>query len=179
MIDMITNTMTANQNKSPAEAQSRRQMMMRMMRQGQPPATTQNGEDENQDAKWNREHYAKYEARIPLRDGAKLRTAIYMPNDRSESYPILMLRTHPQSPTGRSSYGRMSFCLRLGREKRRTPSRANQLSCRRASTSCSASSAVSGPSLGEMPFSRRICRICAQLTPARSAALARERSSVR
>ena len=44
-------------------------------------------------AEYIRETYTKYEKRIPMRDGAKLFTAIYTPNDTSKRYPILLLRT--------------------------------------------------------------------------------------
>ena len=40
-----------------------------------------------------REHYTKYEHRIPMRDGVKLFTAVYVPKDESEPYPILLTRT--------------------------------------------------------------------------------------
>ena len=44
-------------------------------------------------AEYIRENYTKYEKRIPMRDGVKLFTAIYIPNDTSKKYPILLLRT--------------------------------------------------------------------------------------
>jgi putative CocE/NonD family hydrolase len=37
--------------------------------------------------------YTKYEYRIPMRDGVKLFTAVYVPKDRSQPYPILLTRT--------------------------------------------------------------------------------------
>lgn len=37
--------------------------------------------------------YTKYEYRIPMRDGVKLFTAVYVPKDQSEKYPILLNRT--------------------------------------------------------------------------------------
>lgn len=40
-----------------------------------------------------REHYAKYEYRIPVRDGVTLFTAVYKPYDDSQNYPILLQRT--------------------------------------------------------------------------------------
>jgi putative CocE/NonD family hydrolase len=42
-----------------------------------------------------RTHYTKYELKIPMRDGAKLFTSVYVPNDAKSdrSYPILLLRT--------------------------------------------------------------------------------------
>ncbi len=38
-------------------------------------------------------NYTKYEYRIPMRDGKKLFTAVYVPKDESKRYPILLLRT--------------------------------------------------------------------------------------
>jgi putative CocE/NonD family hydrolase len=38
-------------------------------------------------------HYTKYEYRIPMRDGKKLFTAVYVPKDDSRRYPILLMRT--------------------------------------------------------------------------------------
>ena len=40
-----------------------------------------------------KEHYTKYEHYIPMRDGKKLFTSIYVPKDSSRSYPFLMMRT--------------------------------------------------------------------------------------
>jgi len=38
-------------------------------------------------------HYTKYEYRIPMRDGKKLFTAVYVPKDASQKYPIMFDRT--------------------------------------------------------------------------------------
>src|SRR4051812_11327199 len=38
-------------------------------------------------------HYTKSEHQIPMRDGAKLFTAVYAPKDTSQKYPLLMIRT--------------------------------------------------------------------------------------
>lgn len=48
-----------------------------------------------------REHYTKYEYRIPVRDGKKLFTVAYLPKDQSQRYPMLMTRT----PYGCGPYG--------------------------------------------------------------------------
>lgn len=40
-----------------------------------------------------REHYTKYEYQIPMRDGVRLFTVVYVPKDSSKSYPFLMDRT--------------------------------------------------------------------------------------
>ncbi|UCF04831.1 MAG: CocE/NonD family hydrolase [bacterium] len=39
------------------------------------------------------ENYNKQEYRIPMRDGIKLHTRVYTPNDKSTTYPILFTRT--------------------------------------------------------------------------------------
>ena len=46
-------------------------------------------------------HYTKYEYRIPMRDGVRLFTAVYVPKDTAQRYPILMTRT----PYGVQPYG--------------------------------------------------------------------------
>ena len=55
-----------------------------------------------------RENYTKYEYQIPMRDGVKLFTVVYVPKDSSKSYPFLMQRT-PYSAgaraEGESRYG--------------------------------------------------------------------------
>jgi putative CocE/NonD family hydrolase len=40
-----------------------------------------------------KEHYTKYEYGVPMRDGAKLFTAVYVPKDSSRPYPFLISRT--------------------------------------------------------------------------------------
>src|SRR4051794_31384828 len=40
-----------------------------------------------------RQHYTKFEYRIPMRDGKKLFTAVYVPKDASRTYPIMLQRT--------------------------------------------------------------------------------------
>jgi uncharacterized protein len=40
-----------------------------------------------------REHYTKYEYNVPMRDGVRLFTAVYVPKDNSKRYPILLSRT--------------------------------------------------------------------------------------
>lgn len=58
-----------------------------------------------QDSAWIREHYTKKELYIPMRDGVKLFTAVYLPKDASEKHPILMNRT----PYSCSPYGEDQF----------------------------------------------------------------------
>lgn len=48
-----------------------------------------------------REHYTKFAHRIPMRDGARLFTHVFIPKDRSRTYPILLVRT----PYGVYPYG--------------------------------------------------------------------------
>src|SRR6478735_1271806 len=45
------------------------------------------------DSAWVRDNYYKMEKMVPMRDGKKLFTAIYVPKDNSEKHPILMRRT--------------------------------------------------------------------------------------
>ena len=40
-----------------------------------------------------KDNYNKYEYRIPMRDGITLFTAIYIPKDTTEKYPLLLMRT--------------------------------------------------------------------------------------
>src|SRR6202158_2935957 len=40
-----------------------------------------------------KEHYTKYEYRIPTRDGVRLFTSVYVPKDSSHSYPFVINRT--------------------------------------------------------------------------------------
>ena len=52
-----------------------------------------------------RANYAKFEYRIPMRDGVRLFTAVYVPNDRSRTYPILLYRTpYSSRPYGPDRY---------------------------------------------------------------------------
>jgi putative CocE/NonD family hydrolase len=38
-------------------------------------------------------NYTKYEFRIPMRDGVKLFTSVYVPKDASKTYPVMLMRT--------------------------------------------------------------------------------------
>jgi hypothetical protein len=50
-------------------------------------------------------HYTKYEYRIPMRDSVRLFTAVYVPKDATQKYPILLLRTpYTVSPYGSDNY---------------------------------------------------------------------------
>jgi len=57
------------------------------------------------DSAWIKEHYTKIERMVPMRDGIKLYTAIYVPNDRSEQHPFLLNRTtYSCAPYGETNY---------------------------------------------------------------------------
>ncbi len=45
------------------------------------------------DSLYMREHYSKFEYRIPMRDGAHLFTIVYAPKDQSKKHPFLLNRT--------------------------------------------------------------------------------------
>ena len=57
-----------------------------------------------------KEHYTKYEYRIPMRDGVRLFTSVYVPKDASRSYPFLIIRT----PYSVAPYGVDLYRTRLG-----------------------------------------------------------------
>lgn len=67
-----------------------------------------NAQTENQDSAWIKDNYTKQELSIPMRDGIKLFTTVYLPNDKSEKHPILMVRT----PYSCAPYGK-EFSSRL------------------------------------------------------------------
>ena len=50
-------------------------------------------------------HYTKYEYRIPMRDGIRLFTSVYVPKDQTQRYPILLSRTpYSVGPYGVDAY---------------------------------------------------------------------------
>src|SRR5215472_12306831 len=54
---------------------------------------------------YTRAHYTKYDYRIPMRDGVKLFTSVYVPKDSSQPYPFLMTRTpYSVGPYGIDNY---------------------------------------------------------------------------
>ena len=57
-----------------------------------------------------KEHYTKYEYRIPMRDGVRLFTAVYVPKDSSRPNPFLISRT----PYSVSPYGVDQYRTQLG-----------------------------------------------------------------
>jgi uncharacterized protein len=57
------------------------------------------------DAAYVRNNYLKFEYQIPMRDGKKLFTSVYVPKDTSKKYPILMDRTpYSVAPYGPDKY---------------------------------------------------------------------------
>jgi uncharacterized protein len=73
-----------------------------------------------QDSAWIRENYVKLETYIPMRDGVKLFTSIYMPKDGTQKHPILMTRTpYSCAPYGADKWrnfytGYLRYYLREG-----------------------------------------------------------------
>ncbi|MFN5476790.1 MAG: CocE/NonD family hydrolase, partial [Sphingobacteriales bacterium] len=63
-----------------------------------------------QDNDYVKTHYIKKDVRIPMRDGVKLYTVIYIPKDSTENYPILMERT----PYSAGPYGEDKYARRIG-----------------------------------------------------------------
>jgi len=57
------------------------------------------------DAEYIKANYTKYEYQIPMRDGKKLFTSVYLPKDQSKIYPIMMDRTcYSVAPYGVDKY---------------------------------------------------------------------------
>jgi putative CocE/NonD family hydrolase len=55
-------------------------------------------------------HYTKHEYMVPMRDGVKLMTSVFVPKETSKTYPILMKRT----PYNVAPYGEEKYPSRLG-----------------------------------------------------------------
>jgi len=56
-------------------------------------------------AAWLAEHYTKYEHPIPMRDGVRLFTRVYVPKDDSQAWPIILTRTpYALKPYGVDNY---------------------------------------------------------------------------
>lgn len=64
----------------------------------------------DEDSLYVRQHYTKIERHVPMRDGARLFTSIYVPKDSSQTYPILMQRT----PYSVAPYGEDAYKQQLG-----------------------------------------------------------------
>jgi putative CocE/NonD family hydrolase len=63
-----------------------------------------------QGSEYIKSHYTKYEHMIPMRDGVRLFTAVYVPKDESQTYPIMLCR----SPYGSGPYGADRYRSELG-----------------------------------------------------------------
>jgi putative CocE/NonD family hydrolase len=63
-----------------------------------------------QQAEYTRAHYTKFDFRIPMRDGVKLFTSVYVPKDTTLQYPFLMQRT----PYSVAPYGIDNYPTNLG-----------------------------------------------------------------
>ena len=62
-------------------------------------------EQRKQQLEYTRSHYTKFDYRIPMRDGVKLFTSVYVPKDTAQQYPILMQRTpYSVGPYGIDNY---------------------------------------------------------------------------
>lgn len=60
---------------------------------------------QGQETDFVRANYTKFEFQVPMRDGVKLFTSVYVPKDRSREYPILMNRTpYSVAPYGINAY---------------------------------------------------------------------------
>ena len=55
-------------------------------------------------------HYAKHEYMVPMRDGVRLMTSVFVPNDTTRTYPMLMKRT----PYNVAPYGADNYPAKLG-----------------------------------------------------------------
>jgi putative CocE/NonD family hydrolase len=68
---------------------------------------------------YTKAHYTKFDYAIPMRDGVKLFTSVYVPKDKSRTYPILLERTpYSIAPYGvdnyRSVVGPSELCEKEG-----------------------------------------------------------------
>ncbi|WP_158799749.1 CocE/NonD family hydrolase [Pedobacter sp. L105] len=73
-------------------------------------AFAQRSATQKADSAYVRDHYTKMEKMIPMRDGIKLSTIIYIPKDDTKKYPILFDRT----PYSAGPYGENEYKLSLG-----------------------------------------------------------------
>jgi hypothetical protein len=55
-------------------------------------------QEQQQDGAYIRSHYTKFEYRIPMRDGVRLFTSVYVPKDKSQKYP------HRRAARGRADH---------------------------------------------------------------------------
>ncbi len=70
-----------------------------------PALVAQPPDEAKKQLEYTRSHYTKYEYRIPMRDGVKLFTVVYVPKDLTQPYPMLMQRTpYSVGPYGIDNY---------------------------------------------------------------------------
>ncbi len=75
----------------------------------------QQSQEQKDLAEYIRDNYDKREVMIPMRDGVKLFTSIYIPEKRSPRYPILLLRTpYTVAPYGKDNAGKDQYKQTLG-----------------------------------------------------------------
>ena len=68
-----------------------------------PQPKTDRAADELRD--YIKAHYTKYEYRIPMRDGIRLHTSVFVPKDDTQTYPMLLIRTpYSCTPYGADNY---------------------------------------------------------------------------
>jgi len=69
---------------------------------------------QNTDSTWFVNNYYKIERYIPMRDGVKLFTSVYLPKEKNEQHPILMTRTpYSCAPYGEDKFSRIWSTYRL------------------------------------------------------------------
>jgi predicted acyl esterase len=77
---------------------------------GEPVLLNASGEDQTPAAYDLREHYTKYEFRVPMRDGVRLFTVVLVPKDGSTTHPFMLDRTpFNMGPYGPDEYFAMSL----------------------------------------------------------------------
>ncbi len=77
---------------------------------GMPSSSAAQNSDTEQGVEYVKANYTKFEYRIPMRDGRRLYTAVYVPKDQSKQYPILLSRT----PYSLKPYGVDQYRSKLG-----------------------------------------------------------------
>src|ERR1700743_1593918 len=82
-------------------------------------AFNSNAQPNSPDADYVKENYTKFEYQVPMRDGKKLFTSVYVPKDQSKKYPVMMDRTpYSVAPYGADAYkgslGPSPLCLHDG-----------------------------------------------------------------
>jgi putative CocE/NonD family hydrolase len=76
-----------------------------------------------QDSAWIKDHYYKIERYIPMRDGVKLFTSVYLPKDTTQKHPVLLTRT----PYSCAPYGETNFNASLWNRHLRYYARENYI----------------------------------------------------